>query len=504
MTILSETTLPDLAHRLPSPTYQRHTLRTGIVHFGVGGFHRAHQAMFIDRLLKLGGSRDWGICGVGVLPADKQMRDVLNAQDGLYTLILKDPDGGEHARVIGSIIEYLYAPDNPAAVIDKLAFPATRIVSLSITEGGYGLNDATGEFQPLAADILHDLEPNAVPTSVFGFITAALARRRELGTTPFTVMSCDNIQGNGDAARKALVSFARLKDPGLADWIEKFVAFPNSMVDRITPATTDLDRATATRLHGYADAWPVAAESFAQWVLEDTFTAGRPALDEVGVQLVERVEPYELMKLRLLNAGHQVMSHLGYLAGYRQVHEVCADPAFAAFILGYMEKEATPTLPPVPGIDLTAYRHELLHRFSSPSFRDTLARQMVDASDRIPKFLLPVVRDQLRAGGPIERAAVAVAAWAGVLELALDRNGPADPDGPTDRRMPKLLAAIRAERDEPGAFLRLHEVFGDVGANPRFVAAYLAAREVLRRSGAQAAVELLTNHTTPTLQKAAS
>ncbi|SDL19398.1 mannitol 2-dehydrogenase [Arthrobacter sp. ov407] len=495
MTSLNEVALPELEGRLPIPSYDRRAVRTGIVHFGVGGFHRSHEAMFIDRLLNLGSSQDWGICGVGVLPSDASMHGVLASQDGLYTLVLKGFEGTEDARIIGSITEYLFAPHDPAAVIRKLADPATRIVSLSITEGGYSINGSTGEFDARTPDILHDLGPNTVPGSAFGLITAALAKRREQGTAPFTVMSCDNIQGNGDVARKALVSFARLKDPGLAGWISETVAFPNSMVDRITPVTTDADRAAVAAAYGFSDAWPVIAEPFEQWVLEDNFPAGRPPLEDAGVQMVDDVEPYELMKLRLLNASHQVMSYLGYLAGHRYVHEVCADPLFADFIAGYMEQEATPTLRPVPGIDLHAYRNELIHRFSNPAVRDTLARQMVDASVRIPKFVLPVVREQLRLGGPIDRAALVIAAWARFLEGTDEDLEPIDL---TDQRLGDLRAALRADHAEPGAFLNLTNVFGDLGRNARFAAAYREAREALQRSGARTAVQDLTEPSIPT------
>ncbi|KRE80901.1 mannitol dehydrogenase family protein [Arthrobacter sp. Soil762] len=489
MTSLNEAALPEAAGRLPIPLYQRRAVRTGIVHFGVGGFHRSHQAMFIDRLLNLGGSQDWGICGVGVLASDARMRDVLESQDGLYTLVLKGAEGTEEARIIGSITEYLYAPDDPAAVIRKLADPATRIVSLSITEGGYNISDSTGESDPRTPDILRDLIPNTAPGSAFGLITAALARRRDQGTAPFTVMSCDNIQGNGNVARKALVSFARLMDPELAGWIAETVAFPNSMVDRITPVTTDHDRAAVAEAYGFSDAWPVVAEPFEQWVLEDKFTAGRPPLEDAGVQIVDDVEPYELMKLRLLNASHQVMSYLGYLAGHKYVHEVCADPLFAEFISGFMEREAMPTLRPVPGIDLHAYRDELIHRFANPAIRDTLARQMVDGSERIPKFVLPVVREQLELGGPIDRAVLAIAAWARFLGSTDDRG---EPVAVTDRRLSELRAAARADQSEPGAFLNLTEIFGGLGQDTRFAAAYRQAREALERSGARTAVQGLT------------
>ncbi len=388
---LTARSLPAIGAAVPAPSYDRGLVRAGIVHFGVGGFHRAHQAMYLDRLMCQGKALDWGICGVGVLPADRRMRDALAAQDGLYTLVVKHPDGSLEPRVIGSIVEYLLAPDDPEAVIAKLADPQTRIVSLTITEGGYNFHSVSGEFDAANPDVVHDLRGDGPPRTVFGLVTEALVRRRERGVPAFTVMSCDNIQSNGDAARRSFLGFAGLGDPELASWVAEHVAFPNSMVDRITPVTTDADRAELVRRFGVDDRWPVVCEPFTQWVLEDRFAAGRPALEDAGVQLVDDVEPYDLMKLRLLNASHQALCYFGYLCGYRLVHEVCQDPLFQRFLLSYMDSEATPTLRPVPGIDLAAYKRTLIDRFSNPNVRDTVARLCAESSDRIPKWLLPVV-----------------------------------------------------------------------------------------------------------------
>jgi mannitol 2-dehydrogenase len=286
------------------------------------------------------------------------MKTVMDAQDGLYTLVVKHPDGRFEPRVIGSIVDYLFAPDDPDAVIERMADPATRIVSLTVTEGGYNIHAVTGRFDETNPDVVHDASPGAVPRTTFGLITEALRRRWERGLPAFVVMSCDNIPGNGDVVRGSLAAFARLRDPALGDRIDNEVRFPNGMVDRITPATTDDDRAEVARRFGVRDGWPVVCEPFTQWVLEDwTSTADRrerPPLEDVGVQLVEDVGPYELMKLRLLNGSHQALCYLGYLAGYRYAHEVCQDPLFAEFLLAYMDAEATPTLEPVPGIDLDA------------------------------------------------------------------------------------------------------------------------------------------------------
>ena len=473
--------------RVAVPAYDRADVTVGIVHIGVGAFHRAHQAVYVDDVLAAG-EQAWGICGVGVLPQDSGIRDVLAAQDGLYTLLTVDGAGLTTARVVGSHVAHLHAPDDPQAVIDRMADPATRIVSLTITEGGYGINDATGRFEPSDPLTLGDLAGQAPPRSAFGLIVAALAARRAAGTAPFTVLCCDNIQHNGDVTRAAITAFARAGDPELADWIGARVAFPNSMVDRITPVTTDAVR-TAVAGYGITDAAPVRSEAFRQWVIEDRFSAGRPALEQVGVQIVPDVAPYEKMKLRLLNASHQVMSYLGALAGLTYVHEFCRDPEFTAFLLDYLHTEAIPTLDPVPGIDLTAYCGSLIERFGSEAIADTLARQTVDASVRMPTFVLPVLRDRLAAGGDIRRATLAVAAWSRYLEGAADAGGPLAVS--PDRRQAGLRAAVAAERRTPGAFLDQPEVFGELAGDPRFRSAFVAARAELADRGARAAAVAL-------------
>ncbi|MGY2895574.1 mannitol dehydrogenase family protein [Deinococcus sp. UYEF24] len=492
MVKLNAATLDSLSSTLSVPNYDPQTLTTGIVHFGVGGFHRSHGAMYLDRLLNAGQGAGWAICGVGVLAGDAHMREVFAAQDNLYTLLTKSPDGHTEARIIGSIHEFLFAPDDPEAVLEKLADPATRIVSLTVTEGGYSVSNTTGAFDPSSADLQHDLNTTEPSRTVFGFLTEGLRRRRDRGLSPFTVVSCDNMQGNGHVAQHALTSFARLKDPELGEWIAAQVAFPNSMVDRITPVTTDAVRQEIQAEYGLEDAWPVLAESFTQWVLEDHFTAGRPALETVGVQLVQDVEPYELMKLRLLNASHQAMSYFGLLAGYKYVHEVCQNGLLVDFLMGYMVREAVPTLRPVPGIDLNAYSHELIERFSSEAIQDTLERLIFDSSERIPKFLLPVVREQLSAGGEIRHAALVVASWS----LYAAQTGP-DGRFPVlpDVRATLLSQAARLEATQPGAFLEVGEVFGDLAQNERFRAAYLSALDSLRLNGPLGAVQALADQT---------
>ncbi|WP_380166439.1 mannitol dehydrogenase family protein [Jannaschia sp. R86511] len=485
---LRQDALATIAERVPVPTYDRSALRVGIVHLGVGGFHRAHQAMYLDALMEQGQALDWALCGVGVLAHDRRIIETLQQQDGLYTLVVKHPDGHREPRVVGSVARALLAPDDPRAVLDQMADPAVRIVSLTITEGGYLVNQVTGEFDADDPSIAADLVPGATPSTAFGFVVAALARRRAEGTAPFTVLSCDNIPGNGDVTRRMLSAFARLVDPDLADWILAEVAFPSSMVDRITPVTSPADVEQLEEQFGLVDGWPVVCEPFTQWVVEDAFALGRPPLADVGVQLVDDVEPYELMKLRLLNASHQALAYLGHLVGYRYAHEVCADPLFRRFLLGYMTHEGSPTLPAVPGVDLDAYRHGLIERFANPEVRDTLARLCAESSDRIPKWLVPVIRENLRTGGEIARSALVVASWARYAE-GVDEQG--EPIEVVDRLRDRVMAAAARQGEDPLALLRDRDLFGDLVDDARFTTAYADALASLRAEGARTTLEKL-------------
>ncbi|MFW0796899.1 mannitol dehydrogenase family protein [Gordonia sp. CPCC 205515] len=475
----------DAIDTIPVPTYDRSRLRSGIVHFGVGGFHRAHQAMYLDRLLADTDADDaarWGICGIGVRPADAAMRDALVPQDGLYTLTLKHPDGAVETQVVGAICEYLYAPDDPEAVIEKLADPATEIVSLTVTEGGYNFSPSTGEFDATNPDIVADLADGAVPRTVFGLVTEALARRREADVPSFTLMSCDNIQGNGEMAHATFLAFARLKDPGLADWIDQHTRFPNSMVDRITPATPDDLSAEVAARTGVDDRWPVVAEPFTQWVLEDNFAMGRPRFEDVGVQVVDDVTPYELMKLRLLNASHQALCYFGYLLGHRYVHDATDDPLIRELLQRYMSEEGRPTLRPVPGVDLDAYTTTLIERFGNPAIADTIARLCQDSSDRIPKWLVPVIRERLDADGDVSLAAAVVASWTRYAE-GVDEHG--EPIDVVDPLSGELIALARESRTEPLAFVANRRLFGDLVDDERFTGPYLSALDSLRQKGAR-------------------
>ncbi|MDR1271888.1 MAG: mannitol dehydrogenase family protein, partial [Clostridiales Family XIII bacterium] len=401
---LSNENLKDIAERLPVPQYDRKSVTPGIMHFGASAFHRAHQAKYLDDLMNEGKALDFGIIGVGIMKGfDERMRDALKPQDCLYTLVAKDPFGSRDARVVGSIVDYLYGPDDEERVLEKMASPEIKIVSLTITEGGYNFDQITGEFIADNPDVIHDLNPANPPRTVFAYIYRALKLRKDRGVRPFTVMSCDNIQENGTVCKKAILAFAGLVgDEGQTRWIDSEVHFPSCMVDRITPRTTEEDIADIAFEYGVADNWPVVTEDFIQWVLTDDFGDGestRPPYEDAGVLIVNDIIPYELMKLRLLNASHQGIAYFGHLMGYELVDEAVKDPLLREFLAAYMDREATPTLQPIPGVDFALYKKTLLDRFSNAAIKDTVARLAAEASDRIPKWLVPVIEDRIAQGG---------------------------------------------------------------------------------------------------------
>ncbi|WP_317202158.1 mannitol dehydrogenase family protein [Janthinobacterium sp.] len=481
---LNEAALQQLPAGVPGPGYARGAVARSIVHIGVGGFFRAHQAVYLDELLRLPGNEQWGYCGVGLLAHDAAMRDAMRAQDCLYSVVERGA-GGDRARVVGSLLEFLHAPDDPQAVLEKMADPATRIVSLTITEGGYYINQGTGEFDAGHPDIVHDLAHPGAPRCSFGYLAEALRRRRVRGIAPFTVMSCDNLQNNGDLTRQMLLAFTTLLDPGLSAWLERECAFPNSMVDRITPATTEAHRALLREDFGLLDAWPVVTEPFRQWVIEDHFPGGRPAWELVGAQMTRDVLPYEKMKLRLLNAGHQALCYIGMLLSYEYANEAMADPAIRQLFADMMDLEVTPLLPPVAGIDLELYKRTLVERFSNPAIRDQLARIGTEGSARIPKFVLPSIREQLARGGPIKLLSFVVACWFRYLNGS-DERGRAMPLN--DSYAERLRALALRGGADPAALLSMDDLFGALATAPAFAAALAAALGRLYRDGARAAL----------------
>ena len=484
---LSPETLSGLRSGVEAPRYSQSEITAGIAHFGVGGFHRAHQAMVLDTLMNQGDAKDWGIVGIGVRPADLSMRDALVPQDCLYTLTTKDMTQ-QSTRVIGSIVQFLYAPDNPEAIFTVLCDPAIRIVSLTITEGGYNVDQNSGEFDWSNPEIVGDLDRLDSPLTVFGYITEALRRRKASGHEPFTVMSCDNIQGNGHLAQKMFASFASKVDQDLAQWIHDTVAFPNSMVDRITPVTTALDISQAELITGLCDHWPVVAETFFQWVLEDNFPTGRPPFEKAGVQLVRDVEPYELMKLRLLNASHQALTYFGHLMGYQLVHDAVNDPLIQTLLRRYMVEEAQPTLRPVPGVDLAEYQNMLISRFTNAEVNDTIARLCAESSDRIPKWLVPVINERLSQAAEVPLSAAVVASWARYSE-GIDEQG--NDIDIVDNLKSEVMALAAKQKEEPLIFVRNEKLFGTLAQNTAFTKPYLWALESLHQRGARATLQAL-------------
>jgi mannitol 2-dehydrogenase len=467
------------------PTYQREGVKQGIVHVGVGGFHRAHLAAYVDTLLEQFNSQDWSICGVDLQPFAAPMRDALGSQDNLYTMIECDTEGTS-ARVIGSITDYLFAPDNCEAVIAKMAHPDTHIVSMTVTESGYYMNENTHELQIDHPDIAADLAGQQPPRTVFAYLYAALARRYAAGLRPFTVMSCDNMQKNGDISRNMLLAFARQQNPEVADWIAENGAFPNSMVDRITPRTSDENKAQLAQEFGVEDSWPVVTEVFHQWVLEDKFADGRPPFEKAGVQVVpnvHKVEEYELIKLRLLNASHSAMGYAGYLGGFTYIHEVIADPTFRKYIRNMMQEEVQPLLPRIPGVSVDDYCNTLLGRFSNPTLKDELPRICLGGSGKIPQFIMPSIAEQIQAGGPLRRLTLCAAAWFRYLRGINEQGQAFKLDDPmAEELQAKALGS-------PFSVLEVKSLFGDdLRDDKRFVAELKNALESLERDGARATI----------------
>ncbi len=459
--------------RLPAgvapPAYDRARLTPGILHVGVGNFHRAHMAVYLDRLFAAGRDHDWAIVGAGVRPADAAMRDRLAAQDWLTTVVELDPHGLS-ARVVGSMVDFV--PVDPAAIIARMTDPAIRIVSLTVTEGGYYIDAKTDGFNATHPDIIADAATPDVPRTVFGMIIAALRLRRAADVAAFTVLSCDNLPENGHVAERTVTGLARLSDPEMADWIGANVAFPNSMVDCITPATTDRERAMLADRFGLSDAAPVACEPFRQWVLEDRFPQGRPAFETVGAEFVGNVAQYELMKLRILNGGHAAIAYPGALLGHHFVHDAMADTRIARWLDRLTRAEIVPTLSPIPGVSYDAYRDTVATRFANPEVGDTIPRLCQDGSNRQPKFILPTLRDALSKGMPIAGLALEVALWcrycagmdeAGRMISANDDNHAA------------LRRRADATRTDAAVFLANPAVFGPLGEDAAFGAAFAAA-----------------------------
>ena len=470
------TALPPGVH---GPDYSRAALTPGILHVGVGNFHRAHMAVYLDQLFGLDQDHDWALVGAGVRAGDAVMRDKLAVQDWLTTVVELDPSGLK-ARVIGSMIDFV--PVDSAATIAKMADPAIRIVSLTVTEGGYYIDAKTDGFDTKAADIAQDAANPASPRTVFGMMIAALRQRRAAGLAPFTILSCDNLPENGHVAHRTVIGLAHLSDPVFADWIDAHVAFPNSMVDCITPATSDRERKLVADKFGLTDTVPVACEPFRQWVLEDNFPQGRPKLELVGAEFVTNVAHFELMKLRILNGGHAAIAYPGALLGHVYVHDAMADPRVSGWLDRLTRAEIVPTLTPIPGVSFDAYREKVADRFSNPEIGDTIPRLCLDGSNRQPKFILPVLRQALAENRAYAGLSLEVALWCRYC-AGTDEAGNAIP--PNDDNADDLRVRALAAKTDPQAFLSNTLVFGALGHDPKFASAFAAALASLWSNGVE-------------------
>jgi fructuronate reductase/mannitol 2-dehydrogenase len=479
---LSSHTLDRFAGRVDVPSYDRAALVPSVVHMSVGHFHRAHQAVYFDGLARQG-VRDWGLVGVGL--RRREMQDALAAQDGLYTVVERGAHG-DSARVVGVLRGYHFAPDSPEAVVDRLAAPTTRLVTLTVTGAAYHVDLATGAFDAGHPDVVAELRDASRPVSVLGFVVEGLARRRRAGLPPFTILSCDNLPRNGAATRTAVVGLARLRDERLADWIEREVAFPSSMVDRITPVTTDADRERLAQEFGIQDRWPVMTEPFSQWVIEDRFSNGRPPLEAVGVRFVPDVRPYALLKTRLLNASHSAIGYLGFLAGLRRTDRTMADPAFGSYIARAMAEEIVPLLPRVVGVRLGDYQRTVLERLANPKMGDQLQRLCRNGSAKVPCHVLPSIADRRARGLAHPLLTLAVAGWCRYLRGVDEQGRPIEIEDALGERLTRLA---RAGGSDPRPLLAERSLFGPLAHDDAFAAELAAALDLLDRRGARAALE---------------
>lgn len=479
---LSNQTLAALGKGVRVPGYERHQLQPGILHIGLGNFHRSHMATYLERLFNQGNAHEWAVIGAGVMLADARMRRRLKAQDWLSTVVDLEP-AGSSARVVGAMVDFV--PVAASAIIKALLDPGIRIVSLTITEGGYFLDAASGRFDACHPRILADIAAPQTPRTLFGMLVRALAERRARGLGPFTVLSCDNLLGNGAVTRSVVLGLAERIDPELAAWIRREVSFPNSMVDCITPRTGERERALVRQRFGISDAAPVVCEPFRQWVVEDCFCAGRPPLEKVGVEFVGDVASHETMKLRLLNASHASLAYVAALLGYQQVHAAVSDPDIRDWLLALQDREILPTLSPAAGLDYREYRARIMRRLCNPEMGDTVSRLCASGSARQPKFILPALRDAMDKRLPVMGLALELALWCQYCRVADDTLGV---PGLADAMAARLKRAARDAGAAPLAFLGIKEVFAHLGESPELQAAFAGWLALIERCGPRAAI----------------
>jgi len=499
MAQLDDSTLAQVPASVARPRYDRTALRVGVVHLGLGAFHRAHQAIYTDDALATQGG-DWAIAGVSLRSAD--VRDRLRPQHGLYTAIEHSP-AGTRRRVIGSVREALFLGDDRERVHALLASAHTHVVTLTVTEKGYCHDPATGRLNLSHQEIAHDLMHPDAPVSVVGLLVYALERRRASHGTPLSILCCDNLPQNGGLLEGLVVNLANERDPALAAWIGEHAAFPSTMVDRIVPATTDADVADNDAALGLSDRSPVVHEPYVQWVIEDRFAGPRPAWEAGGAQLVREVEPFEKMKLRLLNASHSAFAYLGFLAGHEYIYQVAAQPDFVRYMRRFMSEEVTPTLHVPHGIDLAAYRDALVTRFANPALPHRTQQIAMDGSQKLPQRILATVRENLAEGRSVTLGALAVAGW---MRYVSGEDEAGRPIKVSDPLAPRLAAIVQAAGRDPPAIARgllsVREIFDeDLHNEPRFaepVARWLVSLYDRGAAASVARAVAATSQDTPT------
>lgn len=470
-----------------SYNYNREQVKAGILHIGVGNFHRAHEAFFTNQLLENTAQQNWGICGAMLLPGDEHLYKALKEQSGEYTLTVCGRDGKDEAYLIGSLVELIWGVENPEAVINKVADKDIRILTLTITEGGYNIEKSTGEFMLNNEPVKHDLQYPASPKTVFGFVAEGLRRRKALGNGPVTILSCDNLQHNGNTARKAFTSFIKAQDAELGAWVDENVTFPNSMVDRITPATLPDDITRLNAKNGTDDNAPVYCEDFIQWVIEDNFIAGRPAWETVGAEFTDDVTAYENMKLSLLNASHTLLSYPSFLSGYRKVDDAMHDERISRFVREFMDTDITPYVPAPGNTDLAVYKQTLIERFGNRSVSDQIARLCFDGISKFPVYIMPNLIKMIRDDADLTRVAYLIAAYRHYLKYRTDDKGVA-----FDVAEPWMTDEDKAfiHSDSPLDFLSLSPFRStDLKAADAFVKLYIRMVNALKEKGAMCVLE---------------
>jgi mannitol 2-dehydrogenase len=481
---LADATLTSLPETVLRPTYDRSTLTPGIVHIGLGNFHRAHQSWYLHRLMQQGMARDWAILGAGVRPFDATQRERLKAQDCLTTLIELDPKG-QSAEVVGSMIDYIEIAEGNGPLIAAMSDLRIRVVALTVTEGGYYVDPVTKAFDAHHPDIQHDAAHPETPRTAFGAIVAALKARRDMGHSPFTGQSCDNLQGNGAILRQTVVGLARLSDPALADWIDDNATFPNSMVDCIVPATGPRELALVREM-GIEDNAPVTHENFRQWVIEDDFCAGRPDWDRVGATFTDDVHYFEVMKIRILNGGHQVIANAGEILNVETIHGCMEHSQIGAFFTRVASREIAPHVKPVPGMTPEAYVDLIHERFSNPMIADTTRRVAFDGSSRHPGFILPTLREALAVGASIEGLALAEALWARMCQGTREDGSQIEANDPIWEQLQPIASAAQ---ENPDLWLEQRQIYGNMTEEPRFATAFTNSLRRIWTEGTEAALK---------------